>query len=251
MKKSKPAKKAKRGRKPKKSDPNLPIDPITHKKEFLHEVGAKLKDGYKNSRFHSYKEFVRECVSLGHKFSPELVVRYFQGAIEPGIYAFTGMARALELSADKTLFSGSYLFTDEKRQKYLKGLSKRIKQAMKDADIRTPTQIAIIAQNLGFKVSARMVEQIIEGQADPEGYELVAILTALRTSADNVLLGKTAPGQANVLLKDTADQLVKLLQSTDSGDEEQQELNILFSKASPAVQEAVLALLRSATKSRK
>jgi hypothetical protein len=202
------------------------------RKEFIGAVGRRLRRAFKESDFRSYRELTREAGIHGHKFSSELLTRYFQGAIEPGIFAFCGILNALNISADSVLFGRELTIRDPKR--------------LDEGDLRSAVQMAIIAENFGYPVRADDIEDFLKGRTEPGIFEFAGMLEVLRESADSILFGKPAKAPTGVLTRGTADKLVNLLQKTGPIDPEYDELIKLYSEAPVKVQKAVLELLRSA-----
>ncbi len=217
----------------------------SEKKAFIKDVGSRLLEAFEKSEFKSYKQLARRAAELGYKFSPELLARYFNGTIEPGIFALTGIISALGVSADEVLFGDKYLERDPERKEFIEEVSERLRDLSRSSEFNTPLQLSLVAQNLGFNISRERVEQILEGRVEAGIYELTAILSVMKISSDAVLMGKDAEAEAGFALKETADRLVELLRKSGAGDKRLRELTGLFAQASNGVQEAVLELLRS------
>jgi len=219
----------------------------SEKKAFIKGVGSRLLSAFEKSEFKSYKQLARRAAELGYKFSPELLARYFNGSIEPGIFALTGIIAALGISADDVLFGGEMLARDPERNEFVDEVSDRLREHSKSSEFKTPLQLALVAQNLGFNISRERVEQILEGKSEAGIYEFTAILSVMKVSSDAVLMGTDRQAEAGTVLRETADRLVDLLEKAGAGDQRMRELTGLFAHASTGVQDAVLELLRSAS----
>jgi len=223
----------------------------TLRKKFIAVVGERLRKAFERSNIRSYKELAREAAKHGHKFSAELLARYFSGTIEPGIYSFCGILTALDLSADQMLFGHELALKGPKRKKFVSAAGKRLQKALEEGDLRSSVQMAVIAENFGYDVKADDIESFLQGLTEPGIYEFAAMLDVLKQSADAVLFGREQAIPSGVLVRDTADKLMNLLQKSGSADSHYQELTRLYSSAPANVQKAVLELLRSAAPEKK
>jgi len=211
-------------------------------------VGQRLREAYDRGNFSSYKALAREAERLGFRFSPELLARYFDGKIEPGLYALSALVAALGLSADEVLFGDEHINRYPERKRFVEQIVPRLSRALSDSELQSPLQLAIISENLGFKLSPQRIEKILAGQAEPSLFEFTGMVMALKTSSDAILLQKDPGAEAGQMLRETADKLVNLLKKAGAADPRLQELTKLYSGASPKVQAAVLELLRSAAR---
>jgi hypothetical protein len=185
---------------------------IRNRKKFIRAVAEKLKAAYEQSDLVSYRELSERAAELGYAFSGELLSRYFAGNIEPGIYTFCAFLRCLNLSANEVLFNDLDEYLDAERANFIKRICAKLKREMELFGLREADELAIFAKNAEYPVEAANLYRIMEGNREPTLYEFVAILAALKSSADKILYGKDPLIMAGSVSEHMASNLTGLLQ---------------------------------------
>jgi transcriptional regulator with XRE-family HTH domain len=225
---------------------------IMDRKKFTEDVGKSLERAYSESEIKSQTQLSSIAKELGYDVSPDAIAKYFAGGTEPGIYAITGLAKALKKTIDSFTPGDSTEILDEKVKAFVSKVSNRLREASTESNIDSPNELAVIANNIGFRISTEDIVKYLDGKKEPGIYEFTGLLKALGRSSDLVLFDKDPVAEAELKIQDAANRLAGFIDDAKSKETPDiKKLRKLYLTVPEKVQKAVMQILENAAQEEK